>query len=169
MGTALWNATVGGIRCVAFGLKAPATGAHNIVATITSANDGVSAMGVSFTGVDQTTPTGTANTATNGSASTATVNITSAAGELVVDGLAVGATGTVTVGAGQTQRNSVVVVGEHSGKSSEEAGAASVTMSWSWATGAVSYAMGGVSLKPAAAGGQVPYQPHYQLAPLLAH
>jgi hypothetical protein len=169
MGTALWNATVGGIRCAGFGLKNPATGAHNLVANVSGANDGFSLQGVSFNGVDQTTPAGTPNSASNGVSSTATVNIASAAGELVVDGLATGALGTITIGGGQTLRDSILVTGEHSGRSSEEAGAASVTMSWTWATGATSWAMGGVSLKPAAAGGQVPYQPNYQRAPLLAH
>lgn len=145
-------------------LKAPDTGsAFNIIATLAAADDEVIAGGASYTGVDQTTPIGTPNSAT-GATATPTVNITSASGELVVDAIyhAQWAAGTAhTAGAGQTARVDVADSGDGNGflGMSEEAGAASVTMSWSTGPATQAWAIGGVSLKPAGAVADNVYNP----------
>jgi len=125
------------IRSEMWYITAPATGANNIVITFSAILRAV-AGGMSYTNVNQTTPFGTAATATANSM-TPSVAVSSAAGELVVDTVGIrenpAVNQTLTVGAGQTQRynlrswtsgtnNNVV------GAGSEEAGAASVTMSW---------------------------------------
>ena len=123
-----------------WGLVAPDTGAHDAVVTFTGAvRNAVHAM--SLTGVDQSTPTGTAASAT-GTSNALTVDVTSAANELVYD-VATQRNGdgnTLTVGAGQTQRTNTLGgagAGSNSvvGASSTEAGAASVTMSWTGTSG----------------------------------
>jgi len=156
MGTALWSIqpTGHGLRSVGFGLKGAATGAHNVVGTISGANDGVTVTIVSYTGVDQTTPIGTVVTANSGAGTSASASITvsSATGELVLGGVIIGNAATsITIGAGQTQRsaaNLIVSNGEHDNRADEEAGAASVTHSWTW-TGATDWVLGGFPLKPA--------------------
>jgi hypothetical protein len=163
MGTALWNIqpTGHGLRGIGFGLKNPATGAHNIVGTISGANDGVTVTAVSYTGVDQTTPIGTVVTADSGAGTSASASITvsSAAGELVLGGIIIGNAATsITIGAGQTQRsaaNLIVSNGEHDNRIDEEAGAASVTHSWTW-TGNTDWVLGGFPLKPVATATKAP-------------
>jgi len=167
MGTGLWNIqpTGHGLRGIAFGLKGPATGAHNIVGTITGANDGVTVTAVSYTGVDQTTPIGTAvtNNSGAGTSATATVTVSSAAAELILGGIIIGNAATsITIGGGQTQRsaaNLIVSNGEHDNRIDEEAGAASVIHSWSW-TGATDWVLGAFALKPVASTTTAP--PPYQ-------
>jgi len=116
---------------------APATGANNIVVTF-SENAKALAAGRSYTNVHQTTPFGAVATADGGN-SAPSVAVSSATGELVVDtvGIRQNVTGdqTLTVGANQVQRyntHSAAGQGEFhvKGAGSEEAGAASVTMSW---------------------------------------
>src|SRR5512136_2166382 len=120
-----------------------------------SANLIAVAGGISYTGVDQTTPFGAAATAI-GNGTAPTVTLSSAVGELVVDtaGIRQNTTGnqTLTAGSGQTQRyNDVSGTASNSnvrGAGSEKAGAASVTMSWTAAsTGA--WAIVAAPLKPA--------------------
>jgi len=146
-------ATIAGeLRAELWRLIAPATGAHNIVVTLDNTAKFV-VHGCSYTGVNQTTPHGTPAKAT-GTSTTASVDATSAAGELVVDSVAsVGTGGTLTVGADQTQRGNGVTTGgtnpsNVNGGISEQAGAASVTMSWGVAV-SNEWAIVGVALKPA--------------------
>ena|SRR3990167_984727 len=113
-------------------LVAPATGANNIVVTASGTAEIVLAA-LSLTGVDQTTPSGVGTTvATDGVTSTSLVKV-SETDDLVLDAVA-WYNQTITVGAGQTQQ-----VLNNNGASmdsiaiSTEPGAASVTMSWSWA------------------------------------
>jgi hypothetical protein len=125
----------------------PPTGAQTVSVTFASAISGAVGGSISFTGVNQTTPTGTF-AAANGKSSTPSVTVASAAGEIVIDTIEFdsGAT-TLTVGAGQTQRWS-----RHPynwGAGSTEAGAASVTMSWT-PNASDNWAIGAVSVKPAA-------------------
>ena len=108
---------------------APATGTHDVVCTYTTGTYLVG-IAVSLTGVHQTTPVGTFVKAT-ATGATATVDASSAAGELVIDSLALDSNNAPSVGAGQTQRASV----DHAstalwGAVSTEPGAATVTMSW---------------------------------------
>ena len=128
-------------------LVAPDTGANTVSMDVTSQ---VTSSGgaVSYTGVDQTTPFGTAATAT-GASTTPSVVVSSASGELVVDALSSGGN-TPTAGAGQTSR---IALANFFGMS-EEAGAASVTMSWTTDT-SNEWAIVGAPLKAAAAGSSI--------------
>lgn len=132
-------------------LVAPATTANNIVISFggTAASIG---GGISFTGVDQSTPVGTANTAI-GADGTATVDITSATNEVVVDNVnwENNGAGDITVGADQTSRFDESIAETLGAAGSTEAGAATVTMSWT-AT-ADDWLIGGLPLKPAAEAG----------------
>lgn len=118
--------------------KNPSSGGATVQATFSESMNSVILSTSTYCGVDQTTPTGTFTSATD-SNSPVTVNVTSAAGELVVDGVG-GADVTYTVGAGQTERSNLQDAGNHDHMSSDEPGAASVTMSWTqsashyWAT-----------------------------------
>lgn len=121
-------------------IVAPATGAQTVSGTwATSVRWKMAA--ITYTGVDQTTPLGTAVTATTTLGTSVTVDISSASGELVISGvLNNDGTTALTQGAGETERfednsgaNDVAIAG------SDEAGAATVTMSYSgsndrWAT-----------------------------------
>lgn len=151
-----WNQVSGGGSCRSKGyyLIAPATGAHNVVITVSPAVNIIAAGATSFTGADQTTPLGTANTATADNA-TATVDIASATGEIVIDCVAT-LRSTITVGASQTSRwEQENIFSTFSGGGSTEPGATTVTMSWTLgASGdSDSWAIGGVSVKPSAGGG----------------
>lgn len=136
------------VRVWVYGLVAPATGANNLAFTYSGASAGRTVIAVrSFTGVDQSTPIGTAVAGTAGGG-TRTVDVTSAANELVVDMGLNRSGGTLTVGAGQTQRvNQASAVGDQVGTSSDEAGAGTVTMSWT-STGDDEWVLVGIPLKP---------------------
>ena len=136
-------------------LIAPPTGTYNVVITFSAPLRRAAVAGVmTFTGVHQTTPLGTFVSAV-GNASPATVNVTSAANELVFDTVACESCTSFTVGPSQTQRwNLSAPDGPRltPGAGSTELGAVSVTMSWT--QGFADYwAIGGVSIKPAAAAG----------------
>jgi len=146
-----------GLRGTFWGLKNPATGTHNIVASISGANDGVTVTGSSYTGVDQTTPIGVVAAADSGAgtSASASISVASAVGDVVVGGIIIGNAATsITIGAGQTQRaaaNLIVSNGEHDNRISDEPGAAGTTThSWTW-TGATDWTIAGVALKPAGA------------------
>lgn len=123
-----------------FGLIAPATGANNLVMTYhdtTAGDDAYQVFGaVSFTGADQATGWHNAANA-SGTSTTPSVTITSAAGEIVVDGMGnVSATQNGST-AGQTQRwqdsASIGDLGVNfrwNGGQQTAAGSASVVMSW---------------------------------------
>jgi subtilisin-like proprotein convertase family protein len=142
------------IRSEMWYIKAPTTGTNDIVITF-SANAVAVAGGMSYTGVDQTTPVGTAATA-QGSGTAPSVVVSSAPGELVLDTVGIrqntGGTQTLTAGSGQQERyNDVSGTSSNSnvvGAGSEEVGAASVTMSWTaFSSGA--WAIVAVGIKPA--------------------
>ncbi len=111
--------------------------------------DGTTVGVTTFTGVDQSTPLGTFASATGGSGS-ASVSVASATGELVFDTVAVddSADYDLVPGGGQTQRWDLYG-SEVSGGGSTEAGATSVTMSWTW-SGSDAWSIGGISIKPVA-------------------
>lgn len=135
-----------------FRLIAPATGANNIVVSTTGAMN-VTAGGISFSGGHQTTPEGTAVSA-DGVASPATVNASSATGEFVIDSVLWNGNAAQTVGAGQTAflDASDGAGTPRRGGASSEAGAATVTMSWT-STNTV-WNIGAIPVKPAASGTQ---------------
>lgn len=136
-----------------FGLTivAPATGAQSVTVNFAGTNDASSLAVVTATSVDQTTPFGTPATAT-GNSTTPSVNVSAAVDDLVVDNVVYVGTGAATAGAGQTGRTANAnVAGEFGHATSTESGAATVTMSWTIASG--NWAIGGIAFKPAAAGG----------------
>jgi hypothetical protein len=144
------------IRLETWYLLNPDVGTYDISITLAGSSEFV-AGGTVFYGVHPTSPFGTIASAT-GSSTTPSVAVTSGANELVID--IMGARGTssdgvptATVGANQTALWNVAA--EPSVKStrvrgagSYEAGAASVTMSWTLSFSAI-WAIGGVPLKPA--------------------
>jgi hypothetical protein len=134
----------------------PPTGSNTVSITFNDAFDdpvneeGASAGAVSFTGVHQGTPLGTFASAISSGSSVPTVAVSSAVGELVFDTVArKGAA--VTVDPSQTEQWNLCTDGGCSnvgGGASTEAGAASVTMSWTPANDR--WSIGAVSIKPAA-------------------
>lgn len=140
----------GGIRVYLYHLVDPNAGAGNVVYAL-SGNTTHGAFIVTRTGVDPNNPLGTAVKA-SGADATPTDNVTSGEGELVVDavGFATGTSRTITVGAGQTQRaNQSSGPGSSAGfGGSEEAGASSVTMSWTISAAADAWGIVAVPLKP---------------------
>lgn len=153
-GTAMtehWDATFATFyRHAGYTLVNPTTGAQTVTATYAGTQGNMRIGVATYTGVDQTTPVGTANIAT-GNSTTPSVNITSASGELVVDGMTQVANANATAGASQTERWDLAGA-EVSVAGSEEAGAATTTMSWTL-PGSTSWHIGGIPFKPAAAGG----------------
>jgi Tfp pilus assembly protein PilV len=131
-------------------LASPPAGAQTVI-VILSAADRKVAGAITVTGSDTATPISN-HAGAIGTSTTPSVTVTSAAGELVVDTATSFEGGTWTAGAGQTewwdrQQNPV------SGAGSTEAGAASVTMSWTntlnneWAISAASIkAAGGAAV-----------------------
>jgi hypothetical protein len=113
-----------------FYLKAPNPGTHAVVVTLTGGAATIEAGSVSFTGVDQTTPV--RNITTNASSGTTpALTVASAPGNMVVDAMAVGCTGTIT--SNQTMRwmNQVDCdTGGGNGAQSTAAGASAVTMGY---------------------------------------
>jgi len=127
-------------------LVAPDTGTHDVVVTYTGTasawqDQGISA--ISFTGANQTTPNGTAVTANNYSTS-ASVTVSTGVGEIVVDAARAG--NGLTVGSDQTRR---LTSPQDKSGASTQAGADGGVMSWSLTI--QNWAIGAVSIKPAAA------------------
>lgn len=135
-------------RHAGYTLVNPATGAQTVTATYAGTQGNLRIGVATYTGVDQTTPVGTPNTAT-GSSTTPSVAITSATDELVVDGMAQVANANATAGANQTERWDLAGA-EISVAGSDEAGAATTTMSWTLPA-SVAWHIGGIAFKPAAA------------------
>lgn len=134
-----------------FGILAT-PGTFTIVVSVDSSGP-AAAGGLSFSGVDQVSPKRNSAAAT-GNSDTPSVTVPSAVGDMVVDSLCSTTGGlTYTAGADQTQRiatnNPAFDVRL---RSSTEAGAASVVMTWS-VTGAFQWAICGVSLRAAAVAG----------------
>ena len=148
-----------GLRVWLWTIVAPATASSDIEITSTGAINGYAAAS-SYTGVDQTTPvsaTATAAISATGAASPATVNIASAADEMVVDCTSMFDDDGPTVGAGQTQiYNGGTFSSEIGVASSREAGAGTVTMSWTYGAYAnQDWVLAAASLN-AAGGGSAP-------------
>jgi hypothetical protein len=112
-------------------------GTYNITFATWSGNKLMVVARSSWSGVDGTTPLGTSATAT-GDGTAPSVNVSSATGEVVVDAIVfrdLTSSPTLTVGSGQTE----IAANASSGGTSlgarhgfsQEAGASSVTMSWS--------------------------------------
>ncbi len=134
-------------------LLAPTVGTANIVVNVVSSCHFV-AGATDYFGVNQTAPFGALVT-TTGNSSTPSVAVTSAAGQLVVDSLVTAgqAISIVPTGPGQTQlwsQETGTAASDALGGASYQAGAASVTMSWSQSA-SESWALVADSLVPAPA------------------
>lgn len=124
----------------------PSTGANTIQINFAASSYGAF-YGASYNGVDVSNPIGTPDTDQN-SSNAINISVTSGAGELVVDAVGRRASGTRTVDGSQTQR-----VDNQNGDdsrwvgASEEAGAATVSMDWTFSN-SNDTAQVGVPLKP---------------------
>jgi len=130
------------------------TGSNTVTATMDGEKDFITISARSYCGIHQTATLGTPATAdNNGANAIATVDVSSAAGEWVLDAVMTSSAATLTVGAGQTQRNNDAThVGVFLSGSSDETGAGTTTMSWTTDTddyiGIIA-----VALRPAPTGG----------------
>jgi len=135
-------------------LIAPAAGTHDIIVTLAGTTAYIVGGATSWTGADQSAPLGTAAKAT-GTTTPVTVNVTSVAGEYVVDSAcAYKATAiTLTVGASQTSAWNETPATGYVGAGSYEASASTITMSWTLSAAALGWATVAVPIKPATAPG----------------
>ena len=110
----------------------PASGSNSVVVALSGQTNAWSVGLHSWSGVDQTTPFGTIASASADSVGPITVNVSTSAGQVVLDAAVWGTSGqTVTVGAGQNQRiNNGATAVAAIAVSEETAGGASTTMSW---------------------------------------
>lgn len=114
-----------------WGLANPPPGTRSVVVTFTASVDNAGVVRQSYTGSATASAFGTIQTSSGTGTTTTTPAVTSAAGELVVDALTTPQdVGAPTVGAGQINANTLTVNTAHWNSTSDEAGAASVTMSW---------------------------------------
>ncbi len=151
--TQLWNFdSSGGVSAQSSGwiLVAPATGAHNIVITLSGGSGGyIAGIGQSWTEVNQTTPTRTAfTTSADGSPNPISLTVSDAqSGDVVVDGAAIYDTAHTAVG-NQTQRRlDTNISGSNYTHGSQSAAATgSTVMQWTNPSGFASY--GAVALRP---------------------
>lgn len=139
------------LRASQWYLPAPATGgSYNVVVTYSGTHDESFAGARNYTGVDQTTPTGTATTA-NGLSGTAAVNVGSATGELVVDFVYENDNTAMTCGQTQRWQLNDAGTGYASAGGSEKAGETTTAMAWTLGA-SDRWINGGFALKPAAGG-----------------
>jgi prepilin-type N-terminal cleavage/methylation domain-containing protein len=128
-------------------LVAPSTGTYNVVITFNEALNAQAIGGVmTFTGVDQTTPLGPFASA-EADGTLASVDVSSATDELVFGVVAAETPSGFTEGPGQSEHwYQSVGSGRTEGAGSTEAGAATVTTSWTLGS-SDHWAIGGVSIK----------------------
>lgn len=145
-----FNYGTGGVqRVTLLRLVAPATGANDIVVSTAPNTCEIVVGACSFTGVHQSTPDGTpAGHGDSSVAASISDDVSSDVGELVVDIVGAFNPGTLSDGAGQTERlNFNNGAGVDSIGMSTEPGAATVTMSWDFTTNRAGGHIG-VSIKP---------------------
>lgn len=131
-----------------FYLVTPPTGINAVVITFTANLGNVAWTSNSYSGVDPATPLGTLVETTNVLAAIS-VNVVSEAGELVVD--CVGRRGvgdTCAEGAGQTERAEGTSGAGRATATSDEPGAALVTMSWTLTGGNDNTTLAAVAMRP---------------------
>jgi CSLREA domain-containing protein len=126
----------------------PPTGTHNVVITFSAVLTREAVAGVmTFTGVDQTTPLGTFASAIDNDSGPASVIVSSAAGELVFGVVSAESSVLSTAAVAPSSQRWNLFQGIQYGAGATQAGAASVTMSWTF-NGSDHWAAGGVSIKP---------------------
>lgn len=134
----LWNDTGPSsfMRTAALYLVAPDSGAQNIAWSYTGGLADPFTSAACFSGVDQSAPLGTSQTNTVMSGTSVSVNVTAAAGDLVIDQMqsGQGPTTVPTAGAGQTEISTYRYVPGLGiiGGNSYESGTGTVAMSWTW-------------------------------------
>lgn len=143
------------VRTYIYRLIAPPVGTANVAVSV-SVNSTIAAGATSFFGVDQTTPLGT-YASNAGLGTSASVSVASATGEMVYGSAGWDSSPTISLpgGSGQTLAWNRTVTNPSNtlaGAASTEAGAASVTHSYS-SNESQEWAVGGVSIKPAPATG----------------
>lgn len=142
------------VRASIWGLANPASGAQTVAVTFgQDSNYGVVGA-ITVTGGD-TSDVFSGSASNSGTDTTATVDVVSASDELVMDTLALFSAATASVGASQTQRwNAKHASSNTRGCGSTEAGAATVTMSWTvadqevWAIVAASFKLPAAAANP---------------------
>ena len=138
----------------------PGTGAQTVAVTYTGTCDQVCAGAISYTDVDPTTPSHNVTTG-SGSGANPSITVTSASGEVVISGVSSDDGPGLTISTG-TERWKVLNVGSDTAYGeSTDAGAASVTMTWT--ASANNWAMGGLSIyatgaAPGSANRRFPYK-----------
>lgn len=134
-------------------LVAPASGAHTVAVTFAQSGTYGENGTVSYTGADQSTPTGNTNTA---SSATGTDNgsptVSSSIGNMVLDSLhrIAGVSGGPS--GSQTSAFNGQYFSGYYGAAQDAAGAASVTMTWTWADN-TGFTWSGVEIVATGAGG----------------
>ena len=123
----------------------PATGPGTIQVTFAGSAEGKTMGASSWSGVHQSVPVG-AFASASGTSGTPSVTVASAVGEVVVDAVSNEGGGSITVHPSQVERWNATLL-DVSGGHSSEAGATSVTMSWTMPS--AYWAIGAVPLKPA--------------------
>jgi len=140
-------------RVEIWALKSPPSGLNTIIITIpvTAPTVGVVAASADFAEVDQTTPFETFNSAVgSGNASSPTVTVASAAGEVVIDTVAIASPVTLTPATGQTQEwqtSSGVASVDTDGAGSVKAGSSPTATMTRTHTGPGTWAIGAVSIR----------------------
>ncbi len=131
-------------------LKNPVSGSATIAVTLSGLTGKIVSGAVSYSGVDQTSTTfGTPTSDYGGYVTSLSTTVTSNTGELVVDNIIVeNITSGLNYGASQTERwTDNTGASGIIGAGSEQAGASSVTMQWSW-TGGERAALIAVPIRP---------------------
>lgn len=156
--TAIGSLVSSGGGSIAVYRRVGTTTTGNVVATLSAAAPQIHVLALVFSGVDQTTPVGTHSTSNNGGADateTGSAAVTSAADGMCVDGLFCRAgASALTPDGEQTQQEAEDSAASIFSRASTEAGAASVTMHWSW-TGAARFGHIVVPLNAVAAAGSI--------------
>ncbi len=134
----------------------PASGSNNVVVTLNGSSYKPSAHAVSFTSALQSATASSFGCVTaTGTSTTPSLTISSVIGEIVMDTLNSGVEAAPVIGANQTDRGSYLSPGEFASSVSTEAGASSVSMSWTLTTSA-DWTMAAVTIKSAGPPDSIP-------------
>lgn len=153
--TEVGSIRTGSVLTYLFKLANPASGANNIVVTLSGTHFyTVKVQAVSYTDADQTDPVEAYNTA-SGYGKTASVAVTTVSADAIVhDMMHHYGTNASTVGADQTQRQQANGNSTTGATSTEpKASAGSVTMSWTWLTNNRDWSTIAAAIKPYSGGG----------------
>lgn len=133
-------------------LIAPATGANNVVITLSGNDDLIVGGAVSFTGADQSSPLGTAVTA-KADDTTPQLTLSSAADEIVVGSVSFVSLTAADFSTSDTEAWEQFDATTNGNAGAYSTGAATVTLDWSGDTGSFDFAGSGVPVKPVSVGG----------------